>query len=322
MGSVNHCKVSVVIPTHDRAVLLEAAVRSLLLQTHRVDQIVIVDDGSSDAESVRNTAALDPAIEVVRHESCRGVAAARNSGIARVNGEFILFLDDDDLIHPRFVEDGLAVLAQRQEADIVVFLAECFFVPENLGDTFPTALLFNYRHLSMQPLRLAEDGNPPPPGLLESRPASAFVRFTIPIHSCLMRRSALGDRRFPESLKQGEDTYFWISLAQARRRFVFDDRVYAFVRRHRGNTTRSRARYRAEIQPCYELLLADRLLTDDDDVFLAHLKLFLFKGLGLDHSSWRHGLHLVARPRQLAAEGWFWLANLWARRRLLHYYLD
>ena len=112
-----------------------------------------------------------------------------------------------------------------------------------------------------------------------SEPASAFLRYLIPINSCFIRRSALRDAQFPEAMRQGEDTYFWISLSRAGCRFLADERVYAYVRRHPGNITRSRRRYISEIQACYEQLLADGLLQSPDDAFLAHFKLMWFTGL-------------------------------------------
>jgi hypothetical protein len=117
------------------------------------------------------------------------------------------------------------------------------------------------------------------------------------------------------SLRQGEDTYLWISLAAAHRRFTPDEHAFAIIRRHAGNTTRSRARYVADIQPCYEKLLADGLLPNPDDVFLAHLKLLWFKTLTHSRGIGPHFEHVLASPRLLAAETRFWMANFYARLR-------
>jgi hypothetical protein len=137
----------------------------------------------------------------------------------------------------------------------------------------------------------------------------------MPIQSCFVRRSAVGDARFPESLTQGEDTYFWISLAAAGRRFLLDERVYAVVRRHPGNTTGSWTRYVHEIQACYEKLLEDRLLAAPDDAYLAHLKLLWFKGLTHPRGGLRHLGHALGSPALLIREIVFWAANLGARTR-------
>jgi glycosyltransferase involved in cell wall biosynthesis len=316
--------VTVVVPTHNRPALLEAAVRSVLLQTRPVDQILIVDDGSdpANADQVQAVAALSPTIELIHQSPATGVGSARNAGIERARGDFVLFLDDDDLIHPRLVEDGVARLAGRPDAGAVVFLYECIFTPSNLGSHYPAALLFDYQRLPVHPLRVADGGNPVPFATLERRPVTAFLRYLIPVHSCLVRRSAIGRQRFLPALKQGEDTHFWISLAAAGCRFLFDERVYAFVRRHHQNTTHSKARYVREIQACYERLLADGLLTAPDDAFLAHLKLLWFKTLSHRPGRARHLAHILAAPDQLLRETIFWLGNLRARQGLLRYYLS
>jgi len=94
-------EVTVVIPTRDRWQLLAArGLRSALAQ-ERVDfEVVVVDDGSKDPVPVDLTGAADPRVHVIRHEESRGVAAARNAGVAEARGEWIALLDDDDLWSP------------------------------------------------------------------------------------------------------------------------------------------------------------------------------------------------------------------------------
>jgi glycosyltransferase involved in cell wall biosynthesis len=117
--------VSIVIPTRDRPGLLKIAVESVLLQTHPVAQIVIVDDGSSaeNAVQVDALASAHRAIDLHRTTN-QGVSAARNHGLKHARGEYVLFLDDDDFIHPRLCEDGIAILS-RGTADAVGFGYEC-----------------------------------------------------------------------------------------------------------------------------------------------------------------------------------------------------
>lgn len=312
-------RVSVVIPTRDRPRLLAAAVESVLLQSRPVEQILIVDDGAGGGGVPRELATASPAIEIVRARSPGGTAASRNLGLERCSGTHVLFLDDDDLVHPRFCEAALEAFAARPDADVVTFRYECFFEPRSLGGDLPVALLFDYRTLAEHPLERLGTGNPAPLDVLEARPVSSFLRFLIPVHASLARRDAIGETRFSESLSQGEDTHFWISLAAAGRRFAALPEVYAYVRRHPGNTTRSRRRYAREIQACYEALLAEGLLRAREDAFLAHLKLLWFRAA----TGVRFGEHLRAvasSPDLLVREVAFWAANLRSRRHLLRYY--
>jgi glycosyltransferase involved in cell wall biosynthesis len=315
-------RLSVVIPTLARPRLLAAAVESVLRQTRPVDQIVIVDDVSPSGpdSAVVDRPDAPPVIEILRTNGFGGAAAARNLGLEHATGTHVLFLDDDDLVHPRFCETALAAFAERPQADVVTFRYECFFEPQSLGDALPVALLFDYRTLAEHPLERIGAGNPAPADLLEARPVSAFLRYLIPVHASLARRDAIGDTRFPETLRQGEDTHFWISLAAAGRRFVARPEVYAYVRRHPGNTTRSRDRYALEIQSCYEALLAGGILRARDDAFLAHLKLLWFR-VATRRRDWGSHLGAVASaPDLLFREIAFWAANLRSRRHLLRYF--
>lgn len=91
--------VSVIIPTFNRPALLTRAVDSVLQQSYRNFEIIIVDDGSTDELALRTLEDLSnrsPKISILRNASRRGAAAARNRGIEHAGGTCIAFLDDDD----------------------------------------------------------------------------------------------------------------------------------------------------------------------------------------------------------------------------------
>ena len=307
--------VSVIVPTRNRPALLRAALDSLLAQSRPVDQIVVVDDASDSTDWLAAVTAMSPVIEVVREERNRGVSAARNHGLDRARGGYIMFLDDDDLVDRRFVEEGLAVLAANRSADGVFFRYRTTVSGETCDANVDLPPRAQRETRVSFPVALLGTENPVHRATLEQRPVTAFLRYLIPINSGLIRRSTIGAVRFPEALRQGEDTCFWISLAAAGRRFVLDEHAYAIVRRHAGNATRSRVRYLSEIQPCYERLLSEGLLAAPDDVFLAHLKLLWFKTLTGGKGAGRHLQHVLASPRLFVAELRFWTANLASRLR-------
>lgn len=93
--------VSVVVPTHERAVLVERALASIEAQTRPAEEILVVDDGSSDGTAER-LAERFPRVTVLGQPH-RGVSAARNRGIRRARGEWIALLDSDD----EWLEDKL-----------------------------------------------------------------------------------------------------------------------------------------------------------------------------------------------------------------------
>ena len=87
-------RVAVIVPTYQRADLVERALLSVQRQSHPADEVVVVDDGSTDGTAER-IAKRFPKIAVVRQEN-RGVSAARNRGIRESTAPWVAFLDADD----------------------------------------------------------------------------------------------------------------------------------------------------------------------------------------------------------------------------------
>jgi glycosyltransferase involved in cell wall biosynthesis len=110
--------VSVVVPTHNRPHELALAVRSVLGQTLRDLEVVVVDDGSRTPVDLNAAGLADGRVVLLRHETPQGVAQARNAAIAAARGEWVAFLDDDDLWAPDKLERQLAAAA-RAEASFV-----------------------------------------------------------------------------------------------------------------------------------------------------------------------------------------------------------
>lgn len=112
-------RVTVVIPVHNRAHYIGSAVESVLAQTYPDFEIVVVDDGSTDAtpDIVRGFA--DPRVRLERHETNLGIPAARNRGLDAARGEYIATLDSDDLAHPKRLERQVAFLDAHPDHAIV-----------------------------------------------------------------------------------------------------------------------------------------------------------------------------------------------------------
>jgi glycosyltransferase involved in cell wall biosynthesis len=116
--------VSVVVPAYNAQATLDETLQSVREQTHRVLEIIVVDDGSTDGTRAlaERHAAVDPRV-VVLHQPNAGVAAARNAGWQRARSEFIAFVDADDLWAPAKIERQLALL---QTAGDEVGLVYCW----------------------------------------------------------------------------------------------------------------------------------------------------------------------------------------------------
>lgn len=97
---MTHIDVSVVIPTRNRSTLLAMTLRSVFHQQDVELEVVVVDEASTDETSTMLATIGDARVRVIRNDAPRGVSAARNTGAAAARGEWLAFLDDDDLWAP------------------------------------------------------------------------------------------------------------------------------------------------------------------------------------------------------------------------------
>lgn len=119
-------RVSVIIPCYNQGAWLDEAVESVLAQTYRNFEIIVVNDGSTDPATVRLLERYErPHLRVI-HTHNQGLAMARNNGIAAASGEFILPLDADDAIAPSYLEEAVPLLEQYPRTGIVYCLGETF----------------------------------------------------------------------------------------------------------------------------------------------------------------------------------------------------
>jgi len=118
--------VSAIIPVKDGERFLAEALNSVLEQGYRPLEIIVVDDGSTDG-----TAEITRSFEEVRYlfQTNQGHAAAMNLGIEKAGGEFLAFLDADDLWEPNKLQRQVAYLLQHPEVDCVIGKTRNFLEP-------------------------------------------------------------------------------------------------------------------------------------------------------------------------------------------------
>lgn len=120
-GDLDAGLVSTVIPVRNRPRMLEEAVASVFAQSHRPIEVVVVDDASDDAtpEVLRRLEDRSGGlVRGVRHDSCRGPGASRETGRLACRGEFLQYLDSDDLLAPRKFEQQISALHEHPECGL------------------------------------------------------------------------------------------------------------------------------------------------------------------------------------------------------------
>jgi rhamnosyltransferase len=192
--AISQPTVSVILPTYNRSQTLDGAARSVLDQSYSNTELIVVDDGSSDGSSdVLEALAGDPRVEIVRLETNRGAAVARNSGLARCRGRFVAFQDSDD----RWEPGALATLVTTLDA-----------LPDDVG------VAYGWTELRGRgPSQLLPDPRlRPRSGMLASVLAGGNV---IGLPSALVRRETI-ERvgGFDPELPTLEDWELWLRLAR------------------------------------------------------------------------------------------------------------
>ncbi|MBI3160565.1 MAG: glycosyltransferase family 2 protein [Chloroflexi bacterium] len=120
--------VSVILPTHNRAALVQHSIRSVLAQTYTDYELIVVDDGSTDGTEA--ALAQDGRLRYVRQANA-GPAAARNRGLRLARGELITFLDDDDLYEPEKLAEQVGFFETHPDA---MLLHSCFSKFNDAGE--------------------------------------------------------------------------------------------------------------------------------------------------------------------------------------------
>ena len=114
-------KVSIIVPVYNIEAFVERCIESILNQNLKEIEVIIVDDGSTDNCGIicDKYANCDRRIKVI-HQINKGLADARNAGLAIASGEFIMFVDGDDWVEPDFCRIPLEI-AEKEKADFVIF---------------------------------------------------------------------------------------------------------------------------------------------------------------------------------------------------------
>lgn len=223
-------KISVIVPVYNVDKYLSQCLDSILNQTHRNIEIILVNDGSTDlSESICKSYALsDHRIKFSSQEN-RGASSARNKGIDMASGEYIVFVDGDDTAHPRLV----STLLKGASASSQPMVSICSIgLKEEVYDQNPSSLNNeSFEYIS---------GQEAVERLLHQKIKNGPV-------GKMFRREAFNRIRFPEEMKVGEDLLMNLDVFTTSSVVAVSNiKLYAFSPREgsasRSNNTISRVK--------------------------------------------------------------------------------
>lgn len=268
MSFGDYGKVSVIIPTRNRPEFLRQSVASVLAQSVPAFETIVVNDASDSrfTREMEQIADFSSHIRLYHLPSHMGRSYSRNFGLDRATGDFVLFLDDDDLLDPEMLSTSLHFF-QDPAIDVVTCFCKVSYLPRSGRKKLPrVSYLFD---CTEKEVSLSEQN------FLEEAPFSCIWRSCPPIHSSLIRKSSLDGMQFPEDLNTGEDWYLWLSLAFAKRRFRCNPRAYATVRRHHSNTVAYPSWFSGERTRFLERISLSGMIQSPEDVAILNLRFFL-----------------------------------------------
>ncbi len=228
MQEINEPLVSIIIPVHNAAATLEAAVGSALTQTWKNLEIILIDDGSQDETGRLCQALADRYPQVIlAHREAPGVSGARNLGLTLAKGAWITFLDADDMMLPSLIRTLMTLAADTGSG-----IAGCGF---RIYGEMPSLSELPEKEKAMEIGRDKAQRDRVTVYTGEEFAENGILQSDTRIWSKIFRRDLIGTHRFPEDLTIGEDMFFLLSLLPETEKVArIDTPLYAYYQNPAG----------------------------------------------------------------------------------------
>lgn len=205
-------RVSVIIPTYNRAKYICEAINSLLNQTYKDYEIIVIDDGSTDNTKEIISGYKERILYI--YQDNLGPAAARNRGIKIARGEYVSFLDSDDTFLPEKLESQVGFLDNNPSTSAV---HTWWYYTDSNGKTLP----FKGRRSYNKNIRVEN---------------MLIGKVSLNLCAFMFRKSCFNDDNlFDETLCGGEDWDLWLRLAEQGHKFYCIPKVLVAYRMHKDN---------------------------------------------------------------------------------------
>lgn len=245
--------ISVIIPVYNSSPYIADCVESVLAQTYPHFEILLIDDGSEDNSKTvcQRLCARDCRIQLLKQPH-KGVSAARNAGIKAAKGEYLFFVDSDDIIHPQLME-ALYILMEKNSTAVATVKRYC--VKDGI---FPR--LFSTEAEPAKNHLYIKNGD-----ALDCRIFASSDTALFGIGGKMILRRAAKKVKFDETLTQGEDTLFMYQLLADGADVSALLHDWYYYRKHAGGATgllsveACQSKYTVECRICNEEIKKKRI---------------------------------------------------------------
>lgn len=215
----NNIKVSIIIPCFNQGHFLNDTLKSVYNQSYVNWECIIINDGSTDnTEKIANQWVNKDLRFKYFYKINGGLSSARNLGLEKVDGEYLLFLDSDDCIHIDKISKSIDLVISKK-SDIVISDFKRF--SKNFNQLKPAFCNLSEQEFTFESILFNWD-----------------TKFAFPPHSCFLSSYLFDNLRFNENLKAKEDWFMWIEVFKKNPKVEYIDEPLAFYRKNPKSMTK------------------------------------------------------------------------------------
>lgn len=220
------CKTSVIVPAYNAEKYIEQTLDSILSQSFSDIEIIVIDDGSTDAtaDRVRALAEHDARVKYIYQQNSGGPAKPRNVGLAAAQGEYIFIFDSDDIMLPGKIEKYINVFLSNNDIDVIF---SDFQVIDELGNVLSESFLYEYQSFRR---------------ICEYQTDNVFKLNMNNFHEEIIKANFIGtsgvafkrpvyQSLFDERFSSGDDILAWASLAETKNFYFIDFPLHKYRKR-------------------------------------------------------------------------------------------
>lgn len=210
-------KITIIMATYNRAQFIVESLQSIINQTYMYWECLIIDDGGTDntKQVIKDILEKDSRFQFLKRPNIykKGISGCRNYGIDNANGDYVIFFDDDDIVHPKNLELCLRVF-QKEKVDFCVYEKQAFFDGKK-------PMLFKEEGINKY-------------RLISKNDILAILTNKISIASCtvLWKKECFNNERFNENLMYAEEWECYPRIIGNNKKGVVISNILYFNRKH------------------------------------------------------------------------------------------